>query len=52
MLFDPIETQMPETPKLLDVQMNNTQITISVILIIIVVLNCSLCYKFIYQKRQ
>lgn len=44
--------EKPQTPKLLDIQMNKTQITLSAVLIVIVVLNCSLCYMFLYESRK
>ena len=43
---------VPAPPKLLDIQMGKTQITLSAVLIVIVVLNCSLCYMFLYESRK
>ena len=51
-LYDYFNFDKPETPRLLDIQMNNTQITMSAVLIVIVVLNCSLCYMFLYESRK
>lgn len=52
LLFPGYDMDLPKTPELLDIQMNNTQIVMSAVLMIIVVLNCSLCYAFIYESRK
>ncbi len=51
-LFDYHYIGKPETPKLLDIQMNNTQLSLSAVLIVVVVVDCALCYLFLYESRK
>ncbi len=51
-LFDYTICEKPETPKLLDIQMNNTQLSLSAVLIVVVVVDCALCYLFLYESRK
>ena len=52
MLFDPINIAEPENLKLLDVQMNNTQVALSAVMLIIAALNCGICYSYINDSRR
>ncbi len=52
MLFDPINIAEPENLKLLDVQMNNTQVTLSAVMLVIAALNCGICYSYINDSRR
>lgn len=49
-LFHPKEMKEPEIPELLEIQLTNTQIILSVVIMVIAALNCSLCYNYINQK--
>ncbi len=51
-LFHPKSTREPEIPKLLEIQLTNTQIILSAVIMVIAALNCSLCYNYINQKRR
>lgn len=51
-VFDYFSIEEPEAPKLLDIQMNNTQLSLSAVLIVVVVLDCALCYLFLYENRK
>ena len=51
-LFHPKEMKEPEIPELLEIQLTNTQIILSVVIMVIAALNCSLCYNYINQKRR
>ncbi len=52
MHFNPIKFVEPEAPELLDVQMNNTQIALSALVLVIVALNCGICYNYINNSRR
>ena len=52
MLFDPINIAEPENLKLLDVQMNNTQVALSAVMLVIASLNCGICYSYINESRR
>ena len=52
-LFPPIYyLDEPDIPELLEIQLTNTQIILSVVIMVIAALNCSLCYNYINQKRR
>lgn len=52
MIFNPINIAEPENLKLLDVQMNNTQVALSAVMLVIAALNCSICYSYINNSRR
>ncbi len=52
MYFNPFKFVEPEAPELLDIQMNNTQIALSALVLVIVALNCGICYNYINNSRR
>lgn len=50
--FNPVTKDMPKVPDLLETQMSNTQIAVAIAFIAVSVLNCSLCYNYIYNSRK
>ena len=52
MYFNPIEMHEPEVLKLLDIQMNNTQIAMALVLLAISAANCCICYNYINESRR
>lgn len=52
-LFPPIYyLNEPDIPELLEIQLTNTQIVLSAVIMVIAALNCSFCYNYITQKRR
>lgn len=50
--FNPISIAEPEVLELLEVQMSNSQIALSAVLLVIVTLNCGICYNYINNSRR
>ena len=50
--FNPVYKSMPKVPDLLETQMSNTQMAVAIAFIAVSVLNCSLCYNYIYNSRK
>lgn len=48
----PLNIERPEALELLDEQLNSMQITVSAVLVIFVMFNCALFYKFIYSTKK